>query len=516
MNHSSEEIHGSKFLISVIAMGAALLALLNVTIVNVALNDIRATFGTPMDQIGWVSTGYMVANVVIIPITGWLQKRFGYRRCFVYSIVIFTVSSALCGLAWNLPSLVFFRALQGIGGGAIIPTAQTVLFARYSKAEHGMAGAIYGLGAVTGPVLGPALGGYIIEIANWHWVFLVSVPIGAVLCIMGNRVLHQPYFKPTRDSVDVRGIALLAVGLASLQYALEEGNREDWFESKLIFVASAVSITALITFIVHELETSSPVVDLRVFANRQYTAVTGVNFLTGVAIFAGSYLSSLYCGAVMHYTALEMGKVFLLGGLGGLIVMPIVGGFGNKVDPRVMMMTGIVGVVVSLWLYAGLTERASFLQLVLPNFVQSTAIGLVFVPLNLLALSELPQVQCGNATGLLNLTRELGGSIGTAWMGLVISNQTKIETAFLGEHLNATSLVYQEQLADTAANLGAYTWTRELVGEAAIGMRVQLQALVRSFNRGYTETMLVFAIALVMLVFMKRPKPTTEALPMGH
>jgi len=504
---SSEELQGSKFLISVLAMGAALLALLNVTIVNVALNDIRATFGTPMDQIGWVSTGYMVANGVVIPLSGWLQKRFGYRRCFVYAIIVFTVSSALCGLAWNLPALVFFRALQGLGGGAIIPTAQTVLFARYPKSEHGIAGAIYGLGAVIGPLLGPTIGGYIIDAANWHWVFLVSVPLGIGLCLLGNSVLHQPYFKPTTASVDVKGIALLAVGMATLQYVLEEGNREDWFESKLIMVTSAVAVTSIITFIVHELEIPSPVVDLRVYANRQYAAVTGVNVLVGVSLFAGNFLFALYCGAVMHYTALEMGKVFLLGGIGGVVIMPIVGAFGKKLDPRIMLTSGILGVIWSLWLSACLTERSSFFQLVVTNFVRSVALGLVFVPMNVSALSDLPQAQRGNATGLFNLTRELGGSFGTAWMGLIIANQTKIEAAYLGEHLTATNPIYQEQLANSANSLSPYTWTVDLVGEAAMAWRVQVQALVRSFNRGFSVTMLAFAFAIGFVLLMKRTKP---------
>jgi DHA2 family multidrug resistance protein len=508
MSHSNDEIVGSKLLISLIAMGAALLALLNVTIVNVALNDIRAAFGTPMDQIAWVSTGYMVANVIVLPVTGWLQRRFGYRRCFVTAVVLFTVSCALCGLAWDLPSLVFFRALQGLGGGAIIPTAQTVLFARYAKHEHAMAGAIYGLGAVMGPLLGPTLGGYIIEIANWHWVFLVSVPVGILLGVLGNHVLVQPYFKPNTESVDVRGIVSLAVGMAGLQYVLEEGNREDWFESKLILVLTAIAAIAIVTFVVHELETHSPVVDLRVFSDRQYSAVTGINILIGVALFAGNYLFALYCGAVMHYAALDVGKVFLAGGVAGLLIMPIVGALGGKIDSRILMFLGICGVLLSLWLSACLTERASFEQLVLPNFVRSLSLSLLFPSLNVSALSELPANKRGNATGLFNLTRELGGSIGTAWMGLIVTNQTKIESSYLGENLFATSPIYQDQIAQTSSNLGAYTWTTELVAETALAWRVQVQALVRSFSQGFTQSFFVFAFALGLLLLMKKARET--------
>lgn len=510
-NGRNEEIQGSKLLVSLVAMGAALLALLNVTIVNVALNDIRAAFGTPMDQIAWVSTGYMVANVVVLPVTGWLQRRFGFRRCFVYAVAVFTVSCAMCSLAWDLSSLVLFRALQGLGGGAVIPTAQTVLFARYPKSEHGMAGAIYGLGAVTGPLLGPTIGGYIIDAANWHWVFLVSVPVGAALCLLGNSVLKQPYFKPSTTAVDIQGLVLLTVGMATLQYVLEEGNREDWFESTHIAALTAVAIAAIVTFLIHELECDCPVVDLRVFANRQYVMVTGINILIGVALFAGNYLFALYCGAVMHYTALEVGKVFLVGGAVGLIAMPIVGTLGSKVDSRLMMLAGILGVLLSLWISARLTERASFMQLVLPNFVRSLALALLFPPMNVSALSELPAERRGNATGLFNLTRELGGSFGTVWMGLIIANQTKIEVSYLGENLYATNPLYQEHLAAASANLIPHTWTVELVGESVLAWRVQVQALVRSFERGFAEAMVLFALALVFVFLMKRPRSGVSA-----
>src|SRR5262245_50820805 len=226
-------------------MGAALMAVVDISIVNVALSDIRASFGTPLDQIAWVSTGYMMANVVVIPMTGWLQRRFGYRKYFAVSILIFTTASALCGVAWNLPSLVAFRILQGMGGGAIIPTAQAILFARYPKKEHGMAGALFGLAAVTGPLLGPTAGGYLIEWMSWHWIFLINVPVGILACYMVLRNVEEPGWVQPEEPIDTKGIALLAVGMAALQYVLEEGNREDWFQSGTILILAAVAAISL-------------------------------------------------------------------------------------------------------------------------------------------------------------------------------------------------------------------------------------------------------------------------------
>src|SRR3954467_13816516 len=208
------QVSGSKLGITAVVMTAALMAMIDITIVNVALNDIRASFGTPIDQIGWVSTGYMMANIVIIPMTGWFQRRFGYRRHFAGSVALFTLASALCSLAWNLPSLVLFRALQGLGGGAIIPTAQSILFARYPQREHGMAAAMFGLGAITGPLLGPTIGGYLIEWSSWHWIFMVNVPIGRFAPVLPFRFVQHPGFvPPEREAarVDFFGITLLAV-----------------------------------------------------------------------------------------------------------------------------------------------------------------------------------------------------------------------------------------------------------------------------------------------------------------
>src|SRR5580704_35936 len=218
-------ISGSKLAITIVVMASALMALIDISIVNVALSDIRASFGTPIDEIGWVSTGYMMANIVIIPMTGWFQRRFGFRAYFTTSVLLFTAASALCGTAWNLPSLVAFRILQGLGGGAIIPTAQSILFARYPRAQHGMAAGLFGLGAITGPLLGPTIGGYLIDLSSWHWIFLVNVPVGITVAALAWNVLREPGFVSDRRPIDGIGIALLATGMPALQYVLEEGNR---------------------------------------------------------------------------------------------------------------------------------------------------------------------------------------------------------------------------------------------------------------------------------------------------
>jgi DHA2 family multidrug resistance protein len=501
----STSITGSKAGITVAVMCAALMALLDISIVNVALSDIRASFGTPLDQIGWVSTGYMMANVVVIPMTGWFQRRFGYKRYFTASILLFTAASVLCGLAWSLPSMVAFRILQGLGGGAIIPTAQSVLFARYPREEHSMAGGLFGLGAVTGPLLGPAVGGWLIDVANWHWIFLVNLPVGLLAAGLAWRFIEEPGFTPSRARIDTFGIGLLAVGMPALQYVLEEGNRDGW-DDPLILTLAAVAAIALITFVVHELETDSPVVDLRVFKNRSYTAGTGINFLLGIALFSGSYLFSLYCGVVMHYTALDIGKVFLVAGVIQIVMMPLLGKYSGGLDGRVLVAFGIAVACLSLWMNGHLTSQASFWDLARPQMVRSFAMGFIFIPLSVIALSDLGADQRGNATGLFNLTRELGGSIGTAWMGMRLDNASKLFASRLGESVNVYNPIAQDQLAQLR---GVTSGLPDAGGSAIsiLGLRVQLQALIKAFNEGFLAVAALFAAGLLLVLLLKRPQP---------
>ena len=491
-------IQGGKAAITIVAMAAALMALIDISIVNVALSDIRASFGTPIDQIGWVSTGYMMANIVVIPMTGWFQRRFGFARYFSTSVMVFTIASALCGLAWNLPSLVVFRILQGMGGGAIIPTAQAILFQRYPREQHGMAAALFGLGAITGPLLGPTIGGYLIDWASWHWIFLVNVPIGIIVAMVIPRVIQEPGFEPDRKPIDLMGIGLLAVGMASLQYVLEEGNREGWSDSTLILVLIATSSIALITFIFHELESPNPVVDLRVFKYRNYTAGTGLNFLLGFALFGASYMFSLYCGAVMHYTALDIGRIFLLAGLAQVFLMPMIGKMANTVDPRYMLLFGVAMATLSQLVASQLTAHADFYDLVWPNLIRSLGLGFVFIPVSVAALSDLPPHQRGNATGLFNLTRELGGSLGTAWMGKVVADGIATHSAQLGEHVSWFDPAAVQQWTQIARS--------GLDPAIVLNYRVTTESMVLSFNDGFRLTMIAIGLGLVMIAILKRAK----------
>ncbi len=492
------QIRGPKALITVVVMLAAVMAMIDISIVNVALTDIRASFGTPIDQIGWVSTGYMMANIVVIPMTGWFQRRFGFKRYFAWSVLLFTTASVLCGTAWNLQSLVAFRILQGLGGGAIIPTAQSILFARYPKEEHGMAAGLFGLGAITGPLLGPTIGGYLIDISSWHWIFLINLPIGLAVAALAWNVIDEPDFKADNRPIDLTGILLLATGMPALQYVLEEGNREGWFESNTILVLMGVAVVCLVTFVFHVLEAPHPIVDLRVFKNRSYTAGTGINFLTGLALFSSSYLFSLFCGSVMHYTALDIGRVFLVAGLVQVFLMPIVGRVAPKVDPRFMLFIGVSVVGYSQWMGGKLTAEADFHDLVMPQLVRAIGLAFIFIPATVASLSDLPPQQRGNATGLFNLTRELGGSLGTAWMGKVVADGVVRHGTYIGSHVTIYDPLVQERMTQIAR--------AGMPANAVLQQTVSTQALVMSFEDGFKLAMCAILVGILLLFIMKRPK----------
>jgi DHA2 family multidrug resistance protein len=296
------------------------------------------------------------------------------------------------------------------------------------------------------------------------------------------------------------------VGMASLQYVLEEGNRDGW-DSVPIMVLIALASVCLITFVVHELETPYPVVDLRVFKNASYAAGTGINFLLGLVLFAGNFLFALYCGTVMHYVALDIGKIFLVAGLIQIVIMPIIGKLVTRVDPRRMLVFGILGTSLSLWLNAHLTDQAGFWDLTRPQFVRSVSMGFIFIPISMLALSDLPNEIRGNATGLFNLTRELGGSIGTAWMGLLVDRGCKIHASYLREAINPENPLVQERIAALRNSIGQQTFTSELVPEAILEFKVRVQALILSFNEGFARVTLLFLVCLILVLFLKRPKP---------
>jgi len=499
-------ITGNLVAIAAAAMSSALMSLLDISIVNVGLSDIRASFGTPLDQIAWVSTGYAMANITIIPMSGWLQRRFGIRKTLTFAILLFTASSVMCGLAWNLPTLVIFRIIQGMGGGAIIPTAQATLFGRFPREQAGMAGALFGLGAITGPLLGPSVGGLLIDNLSWHWMFYVNVPIGLLGAGLAWTFIREEGFEPDERPIDAAGALLLGLGMISLQYVLEEGNRDGWLDSPLIGALLATAVISFITFAVHVLEVDNPIVDLRVFKDRSYAAATALNCLIGTVLFGGSFLYSLFCGAVLHYRALDIGLVFLKASWIQLFLLPIVGRIIGKVDSRALIFFGLCGVTLSTWLNANLTPQADNFTMIIPIFVRAIGLSFCFVPLTVAALSNISLKDRGSATGLFNATRELGGSIGTAWMSTRLTSNEKIHYTYISEHVDAYGAAAQDQLRTLQAGFLGRVPDPVAAAYGAMSGKLHLQSLSMAFSDGFSTLAALFLLSLVVVFFLAKPQ----------
>ncbi len=349
-------------LVTLTVMLGLIMAIIDTSIVNVALNDMAGTLGASLDEIGWVATGYILANVIIMPLNGWLTARFGRRNFYATCLVLFTVSSFLCGTATSVGQLIVYRVIQGFGGGALQPTAQAILFESYPPNKRAGAMAIFGLGAMVGPAIGPTLGGIIVDNFSWPLIFFINIPIGIVAFFMTLAFIRDPaYVKRDRSPVDLIGLGLLTAGVASVQYVLERGQREDWFQSSTIDVLSVVAIAALVIFCVRELRDPFPLVDLRVFKSRAFSAGSLIGVVSGFGLFGTALILPLFFQNVMGFTATQTGMALLPGAIATAISMPIASRLVAKIDGRLLIAAGLTIFAIGAWWMGGLTQEAGLL-----------------------------------------------------------------------------------------------------------------------------------------------------------
>jgi DHA2 family multidrug resistance protein len=380
-----------------------------------------------------------------------------------------------------------------------------------------MAGALFGIGAITGPLLGPSLGGYLIGATTWHWIFFINLPFGIIATLIAVTAIREPRFVPEIKPVDVTGIALLAIGMGSLQYVLEEGNRAGWGESKRILLIGTVAAISLICFVSHELETEHPAVDLRVFKSVGYAAVTAINFLVGTSLFAGSFMYALYLGVVMRFSAVDTGLVFLKGSWVQILVFPIVGKLVTKMDPRILLVLAQIAIFWSLWLNGHLTADADTATLVTPLLIRGIGIGLGFVTLTLLAVQSLSESQRPGGNALFNLTRELGASVGTAWMTTSLDRSSRSNYANMTRHVDVYSLVASEHLAGIREYLRTKVPGSTELSLGLISKRIMAQAYVSAFNGAFLTLAGAVAIGTILILLVKKPPmAAADAVGAGH
>jgi DHA2 family multidrug resistance protein len=502
--------HVNPWIVALAVMFATFMEVLDTTVVNVSLPHIASSMAATTEEATWALTSYLVANAIILPMTGWLAATFGRKRLLLMSITGFTLASFLCGAAPNLASLVIFRIIQGATGGALQPLSQAVLLESFKPEERGKAMGFWGLGIVVAPILGPVLGGWLTENYTWRWVFYINLPVGIVSLIMTRMfVFDPPYLRKESKGIDYWGMGMLVVGIGALQYVLDKGQTEDWFESTTIAVLSVVSAATLIALVINQLKSKNPVIDLHVFKDRSYAVGVFLMTVVGFVLYGSLVLLPVMLQTLFHYSSLEAGKAMAPRGVGSLIMMPMVGYLTGHIDPRKLLAIGLtIGGVTLVWL-GQLSLNAGYWDIFWPQFLQGAGMALLFVPLTTVSMATIAQDRMGYATSLFNLMRNIGGSVGIAVTSTILQRQRQSIGTMLGEHVTAYDPATQTMYAQIKNGLIASGVDAVTAGERAFamlrGMVVQ-QASMVSYVMLFRLLGVVFLLMLPLVMIMKRSK----------
>lgn len=513
---------GMRLVIMLAVISATMMEVLDTSIVNVALPDMMGNLGATLDQIGWVSTSYIIANVIVLPLTGWLSDYFGRKRYLTYSVILFTIASFFCGTSRTLAELVIWRVLQGSGGAAFLSTAQATLIEIFPPQRRGFAQAMFGIGVIAAPTLGPTLGGYITDRFTWPWIFFVNLPVGLIAATLTYLFLPDSPAAGARRSADFVGIGFLALGLGSMQTVLERGEADDWFASGFITSLTVLALVGISLFIWWELRPAnkSPAVNLRVVTNRNLAAGTIYAFALGLVLYGGVFVLPQFLQNVQHHTAEESGLILMPGGLASAAMMPVIGQLVNRVDKRLIIGFGMCLFVYSMYLFsARLSLDMPDQAIYWPLMVRGAAIGLQFVPLSLLALGTLPARNVADGAGFYNLFRQLGGSFGIAILATVVDRRLNFHFARLSEHLSLYDPTTQQRLAQIQNALMARGLTPDAAQKAAyqvLSSTVRGQAAVLTYIDVFRVMGYVGLSALVLLFLFQQAKGRGGAAAAAH
>lgn len=496
----------NRWLIALTVMLPTLIEIVDMSVVNVSLDHIRGSLSAGIDESTWAITSYLVSNAIVIPITGWLSRLFGRKKYLIASIAMFTISSFLCGSAWSLRSLVIFRIIQGIGGGALQPLSQSILLEAFPPQKHGMAMAIFGVGIMFGPIIGPLLGGWITDNWSWRWIFYINVPIGIISILLSIFVIHDPpYMKRVKMKIDYPGLLLLALGLGSLQFVLDKGQREDWFSSSLIVTFSIISAVSLILFVILELFSENPVINLRLFKDRTFTTGNILMFFAFFNLFGSIVLLPIYLQTLMGYTSFLAGLVLGPGGIATMFALPIAGKFVEKRNPKIILIAGISICALSTYLMSKFTLHADFFNISIPRVVLGIGMGFLFIPLTTMTLSHIPRERMTDATAMYNLLRNIGGSVGVAFVTTIIARRAQFHHLRLVEHLTPFNNIYIE-IKRYAGALQSYKGMGFINPDAFIYRDLLSQANMKAFNDAFFLLSVLMMIILPLVLLMKREK----------
>jgi DHA2 family multidrug resistance protein len=458
-----------RLVITFTVIAAAIIELIDISIVNVALSDMSGNLGATIEDVAWVVTSYAIANVIIIPMTSFLAARFGRRNYYISSILLFTAASVACGNAHNIWELVAFRFLQGIGGGALLSTSQSILFETYSVAQRGFAAALFAIGLFVGPTVGPTLGGWIIDSYSWRWIFYINLPIGLGAALLSWLYVKEPEQARSAEKIDWIGIGLLVAGLGALQTVLERGETEDWFSKRYIVVLAVVAAASLVSFIARELVVEHPVVDLRVLKSRKLAIAAGLTFVLGFALFATVFIVPVFTQQLLGFTAMETGMLFLPGALVALFVLPVMGQLLVKgFPPQFMVIIGFTITAIFAFQLSQLNLDAVAGDFFWPIILRAVGLSLLTIPLTQLAVSGLPPRDLPQGVALNNMMRQLGGSFGIAGINTYLDHRAA---------WHRLSLVSRIAVGDPATDGRLSQLTRAMVARGSTSWEAPRQAL---------------------------------------
>jgi len=498
------------WMIAASVMLATFMVVLDSSVANVALPHIAGNLSASTDESTWVLTSYLVANAIMLPASGWIARRIGRKRLLLLSILLFTAASLLCGMALTMPMLIVARVLQGVGGGGMQPLAQSILLESFPPRQHGTAMAVYGVGVIVAPVIGPTLGGWITDSYSWRWIFYINLPIGILALIMVNLYVEDPpYLRDKfKGAIDYLGFGLLALWLGTLQLVLDKGQESDWFEAPWICWTAAISMLALVCFIVRELADPEPIVQLRIFRDRNFAVGTLITCMYGFVLYAATAMLPLFLQTLMGYSALQSGLSVSPRGIGAMASMIAVGVLVRRIDARLLMAFGFVLLGYSTWILGNISLQIGMSSVVVPNVMNGFAMGFIFVPLTTITLSRLRKQEMGNATGIFNLMRNIGGSIGIASvMAMMVRGAQTHQTTLAADAGSPLASSFVRGLQARLFSQGTDMVTAHQKALGALYRSVQQQSSLLAYADNFRLiAILAFACLPLLLLFQQVKK----------
>lgn len=512
------EYGSRRVIITITAIFCALLEIVDTTIVNVALNDMRGSLGATLTEVAWVITAYAIGNVIIVPMTSWLSQQFGRRNYFAASIILFTVCSFLCGNASGIWELVLYRFLQGIGGGALLVTSQTIITESYPADKRSMAQAIYGLGVIIGPTLGPPLGGYIVDHASWPYIFYINIPIGVIATLLTLQYVRSPKYgeKSMLSEIDWLGIGLLAITVGSLQYVLEKGQDDDWFNSSIIIYLTVAAILGLFFFVWRETSFKNPIVELRVLKNSNLRAGTILSFIMGFGLYGSTFIIPLYTQSILGWTAQQAGMLMVPAALTTAFMMPMIGKLLQKGVPQQYLVAGGMALfsLFTFWGYFIITpdtDSGSFFWMLI---MRGIGMGMLFIPITALSLSSLKGQQIGQGAAFTGMMRQLGGSFGVALITTYMARQNMVHRSALVSRLDVNNPSVQQRvkaIQQSFISKGINSDAALKSSYSAMDHIVSKQAAVLSYMDVFFYLGVIFLLCVPFVLMVKGNKKTASA-----